>query len=68
MRPNTVPMAMPSPARYPLPMMLPAMIGQQINELLEWGVAGAMTSILIVSALIVFAIHNRFFGLSKLWG
>lgn len=49
-------------------MLLPGLIGQQINELLEWGVAGAMTTILIASSILVFAIYNRLFGLNRLWG
>lgn len=52
----------------PRDMMLSGLIGQQINELLQWGVAGAMTSVLTVSAIVVFAAYNRLFGLNRLWG
>lgn len=52
----------------PRDMMLPGMIGQQINELLQWGVAGAMTSLLILCSVAIFAVYNRLFGLNRLWG
>jgi putative spermidine/putrescine transport system permease protein len=48
--------------------MLPSMIGKQMNALLDWGLAGAMTTILIGSTLLILAIYNRFFGLNRLWG
>ena len=48
--------------------MIAGLIGQQINELLEWGVAGAMTTVLIVATLTILGVYNRFVGLNRLWG
>ncbi|MEX2454283.1 MAG: ABC transporter permease [Rhodospirillaceae bacterium] len=48
--------------------MIAGLIGQQIEELLEWGEASAMAMVLLFAILILYALYNRFVGLDKLWG
>ncbi len=52
----------------PSDQMIAGFIGTQIQELLEWGVASAIATVLLVTALGVLAIYNRFGGLDRLWG
>ena len=48
--------------------MIAGLIGEQIEELLEWGFASAMAVVLLVTTMILLWIYNRFVGLEKLWG
>jgi putative spermidine/putrescine transport system permease protein len=48
--------------------MIAGLIGQQIEELLEWGQASAMAMVLLIAILVLYAVYNRFVGLDKLWG
>ena len=48
--------------------MIAGLIGQQIEELLEWGQASAMAMVLLFAILVLYALYNRFVGLDKLWG
>lgn len=52
----------------PRDQMIAGLIGQQIEELLEWGQASAMAMVLMFAILILYAVYNRFVGLDKLWG
>lgn len=52
----------------PKDQMIAGLIGQQIEELLEWGFASAMAVVLLATTLALLAIYNRFVGLDKLWG
>lgn len=48
--------------------MIAGLIGQQIEELLEWPQASAMAMVLMFAVLLIYGIYNRFVGLDKLWG
>ena len=48
--------------------MLGQLIIQNIQELLNWGFAGALAAILIVSALIAGLVYDRLFGISSIAG
>lgn len=52
----------------PREQMIAGLIGQQIEEFLEFGEASATSVILLVVTLTIFAVYNRFIGLDKLWG
>lgn len=52
----------------PREIMLPQIIIQQVQELLNWPFAGALSVLLIVAVLIVFAVYDRVFGVSSLAG
>jgi putative spermidine/putrescine transport system permease protein len=52
----------------PQDQMISGLIGEQIEELLEWGFASAMAVVLLATTLALLAIYNRFVGLDKLWG
>jgi len=52
----------------PKDQMIAGLIGEQIEELLEWGFASAMAVILLLTTMILLWIYNRFVGLEKLWG
>jgi len=52
----------------PREQMIAGLIGQQIEEFLEFGEASATSVILLAVTLTVFALYNRFVGLDKLWG
>lgn len=52
----------------PRDQMIARLIGHQIEELLEWGTASAISVILFVIALTVYAIYDRIFGLDRLYG
>ncbi len=52
----------------PREQMIAGLIGQQIEEFLEFGEASATSVILLAVTLSVFALYNRFVGLDKLWG
>ena len=48
--------------------MLAMLIATQIQELLKWGFAGALSLILLVVTLVLFLIFNRLMGLDRIWG
>jgi putative spermidine/putrescine transport system permease protein len=52
----------------PTDMMLAQLIGEQVQELLAWGFAAALSVVLMGATFLVLAIYGRFFGLQKLWG
>ena len=46
--------------------MISLLIQTQIEDLLNWGLASALATILLINALIVFVIYNRFLGIDRL--
>ena len=48
--------------------MLSMLIATQIQELLRWGFAGALSLILLVVTLCIFLAFNRVMGLDRIWG
>ena len=48
--------------------MLSMLIATQIQELLRWGFAGALSLILLVVTLCLFLAFNRVMGLDRIWG
>lgn len=48
--------------------MLTQLIIQQVQDLMSWGFAGALSMLLLVATLIVFTIYDRVVGLSTLAG
>ena len=48
--------------------MLAMLIATQIQELLKWGFAGALSLILLVVTLALFLAFNRVMGLDRIWG
>ncbi|MDQ2147465.1 ABC transporter permease [Alcaligenaceae bacterium C4P045] len=52
----------------PSEQMIAGLIGQQIEELLNFGEAAAMSVVLLAASLTVYAIYARLFGLDRLWG
>lgn len=48
--------------------MLSMLIATQIQELLNWGFAGALSVILLIATLCVFLIFNKVMGLDRIWG
>ena len=52
----------------PRDMMISQLINQQIEDLLAWGFASAIATMLLVVTLVLLAIYNRFAGLDRLWG
>ena len=48
--------------------MLAMLIATQIQELLKWGFAGALSLILLVVTLALFLAFNRIMGLDRIWG
>lgn len=52
----------------PSEQMIAGLIGQQIEELLNFGEAAAMSVVLLAASLTVYAIYSRLFGLDRLWG
>ena len=48
--------------------MLSMLIATQIQELLRWGFAGALSLILLVVTLCLFLVFNRLMGLDRIWG
>ncbi|MEZ2409039.1 ABC transporter permease [Bosea sp. RCC_152_1] len=47
--------------------MIAGRIGQEIEQLLDFGAASATSMILLAAALALFAIYDRFFGLDRMW-
>ncbi len=52
----------------PREQMVAGVIGQQIEEFLNFGEASALAVVLLASTLIVLGLYHRRFGLDKLWG
>lgn len=52
----------------PREQMIAGLIGQQIEELLNFGEAAAMSVVLLAASLAIYALYNRYFGLDRLWG
>jgi putative spermidine/putrescine transport system permease protein len=52
----------------PKDMMISQLINQQIEDLLAWGFASAIATVLLAVTLALLAIYNRFVGLDRLWG
>lgn len=52
----------------PKTIMLPQLIIQQVQELLNWPFAGALAVLLFVAVMVVFLLYDRLFGLSTLAG
>lgn len=52
----------------PRDMMISQLIDQQVETLLAWGFASALSVVLLVVTMLLLAIYNRFVGLDKLWG
>ncbi len=48
--------------------MLSNLIQIQVVDLLNWPFASAMSVILLIVTLIVFAVYNRYLGVERLWG
>jgi putative spermidine/putrescine transport system permease protein len=52
----------------PHDMMISQLINQQIEDLLAWGFASAIATVLLAMTLFLLALYNRFAGLDRLWG
>ena len=52
----------------PREIMLPQLIIQQVQDLLNWPFAGALSVLLIAAVLVVFVAYDRAFGISSLAG
>ena len=48
--------------------MISNLIQIQVVDLLNWPFASAMSVILLLATLVVFAIYNRYLGVERLWG
>lgn len=51
----------------PTDMMLAQLIGQQVQELLAWGFAAALSVVLMIVTFSILTVYNWFFGLQRLW-
>jgi len=52
----------------PRDMMISQLIAQQVEELLAWGFASALSVVLLAATFVVLALYTRFVGLDRLWG
>jgi putative spermidine/putrescine transport system permease protein len=52
----------------PRDMMISQLIAQQVEELLAWGFASALSVVLLAATFAVLAVYTRFVGLDRLWG
>ena len=52
----------------PREQMIAGLIGNQIEEFLNFGMGSAMAIILLIATLVILAVYHRRFGLDKLWG
>ena len=52
----------------PRDLMLSQLINQQIEEVLNWGFASALSVVLLTATLVILAMGNKIFGLDRLWG
>lgn len=48
--------------------MIAVLIDVQLERIIDWGFASALSVVLLVIILILFYIYNRFLGLDMLWG
>ena len=51
----------------PTDKMIAGRIGQEIEQLLDFGAASATSLILLATAVALFIVYNRFFGLERIW-
>jgi ABC-type spermidine/putrescine transport system permease subunit I len=51
----------------PSDQMIAGVIGDQIEQMIDFGLASAMSIVLLAITLILYAIYNRFVGLDRLW-
>jgi putative spermidine/putrescine transport system permease protein len=49
-------------------MMISQLISQQIEQLLAWGFASALATVLLVATMIILGVYDRYAGLARLWG
>lgn len=47
--------------------MIAGRIGQQIEQLLDFGAASATSMVLLAAAVALFVIYDRFFGIERMW-
>ena len=52
----------------PRDMMVAQLISQQVDELLNWGLAAALAIVLLAATVLVLAAYDRIFGLERLVG
>jgi putative spermidine/putrescine transport system permease protein len=52
----------------PRDLLIAQLIEFNVNTSLDWGSASALSSVLLVATLIIYAIAQRWFGLGALWG
>jgi putative spermidine/putrescine transport system permease protein len=52
----------------PRDMMISQVIAQQVEELLAWGFASALSVVLLAATFVVIGVYTRFVGLDRLWG
>lgn len=52
----------------PRDMMISQLIAQQVEELLAWGFASALSVVLLGATFAVIAVYGRIAGLDRLWG
>jgi ABC-type spermidine/putrescine transport system permease subunit I len=52
----------------PRDMMISQLIAQQVEDLLAWGFASALSVVLLAATFAVIAVYTRFVGLDRLWG
>ena len=52
----------------PRDMMIAQLINQQIEDLLAWGFAGAIAVLLLLFAMVLIAVYDRYAGIDRLWG
>ncbi|CAG9216615.1 ABC transporter permease [Paraburkholderia tropica] len=58
---------MPALLGSPHDQMISGVVGDQIEQVLDFGMASAMSIVLLVVTLAVFALYHRFVGLDRLW-
>ncbi len=51
----------------PRDQMIAGVIGDQIEQTLDFGLGSAISIVLLALTLIIYAVYNRFFGLERLW-
>jgi putative spermidine/putrescine transport system permease protein len=52
----------------PRDILLAQLIEFNVNQTLNWPFAGALSAVLLVSTLVLYALGDRFLGLRRLWG
>lgn len=51
----------------PRDQMIAGIIGDQIEQTLDFGLGSAISIVLLALTLAVYGLYNRFFGLDRLW-